>query len=96
MMIRETLNPNATDALGFYLYSDGYLLSSYDRAEHRSEQSPTMARVPAKEQPPYWAKLVRSGNTFSAYTSLNGRVLGRSSEQPKRSQWRKTPTSVCS
>ncbi len=69
-MIRETLNPNATDALGFYLYSDGYFFF-YDRPSTGASVA-NNGQSSGQEQPPYWAKLVRSGNTFSAYTSVNG------------------------
>ncbi len=70
VMIRETLNSNATDAVGMYIYSAGYFFF-YDRPSTGASVA-NNGQSSGQEQPPYWAKLVRSGNTFSAYTSLNG------------------------
>ena len=73
VMIRETLNANAATA---YVYDRGSSTSVYNYFWDRTTTggsatqpgtSPTYAGTL-----PYWIKLVRSGNTFTAYTSSNG------------------------
>jgi RHS repeat-associated protein len=66
VMIRETLDPASTNALVQYWSS---ATSFWDRpttggsTTHQTASSVTL---------PYWVKLVRSGNTFSGYSSYNG------------------------
>jgi len=66
VMIRETLNANATDA--FSVYHSSYIYF-YDRP---STGSSTSNQGSLYQGLPYWIELTRSGNTFTAYTSLNG------------------------
>jgi len=66
VMIRETLNANATDA--FIDYQSSYIYF-YERP---SAGSSTTNKGSLYQGLPYWVKLVRSGSTFTAYTSLNG------------------------
>jgi len=65
VMIRETLEANATNA---YLFYDGYLVL-YTRS---TTGGSTANQAQASGTPPYWIKLVRSGSSFSAYTSQEG------------------------
>jgi RHS repeat-associated protein len=65
VMIRETLDPGAKDA--FVLYN-GYL-NFYYRATSGTVASGT-GNISIGL--PYWVKLVRTGNTFSAYRSPDG------------------------
>jgi len=60
VMIRETLNPGATDA--FELYSS-YMYFYYRTSTGGSVGYNGNTGIPGL---PYWVKLVRSGNTFSA------------------------------
>jgi hypothetical protein len=66
VMIRETLNTNATDALA--VYSSGYEYF-YDRP---STGGSTSQQGDVYHALPYWVEVVRSSGTFSAYSSLDG------------------------
>ena len=74
LTIRETLNANATHAFMMSYASAMYL---YDRAttgantssQHFTE-NPNLPSVSVAL--PYWIKLVRSGNTFTAYIASDG------------------------
>ena len=66
VMIRETLNPSATDTYVDYLSSYIYF---YDRP---STGASATNQGSLYQGLPYWVELVRSGSTFTAYTSLNG------------------------
>ena len=66
VMIRETLNANATDA---YIYAQSSLMDFNTRA---STGASVMNHGSAPASLPYWVELVRSGSTFSAYISQNG------------------------
>ena len=66
VMIRETLNANSTLACICY-YGYGYFY--YRASTGGSINYPGDAVIPSL---PYWLKLVRAGNTFSAYLSANG------------------------
>ncbi|HVB56990.1 MAG TPA: IPT/TIG domain-containing protein, partial [Candidatus Acidoferrales bacterium] len=69
VMIRETLNSNASDADAFYWpYDRGVYF--YDRPS--TGANPTNQGSVSMTTLPYWVKLVRSGNTFSAYASRTG------------------------
>jgi RHS repeat-associated protein len=67
VMIRETLNANATNAFVTYQGSE---ISYWDRpstgANSSSQTNETTATLP------YWVMLVRSGSTFSGYQSSDG------------------------
>jgi len=67
VMIRETLNANATNAFVAYQGSE---ISYWDRpstgANTSSQNNETTASLP------YWVMLVRSGSTFSGYQSSDG------------------------
>ncbi len=64
-MVRETLNAGSTNAYVFY---DNNILF-YDRP---STGAGTSNLGTISETLPYWVKLVRSGNSFSGYTSPDG------------------------
>src|SRR5260221_508704 len=68
VMIRETLTPGSTDALVYFQPNQAYL---YYRATTGASTS-TQATFFAASAYPYWVKLVRAGNSFSAYISLDG------------------------
>jgi hypothetical protein len=74
VMIRETLNADSTHAFMMSYASSVYF---YDRATTGAGtsyqyffQNPNMPQVPTAV--PYWTKLVRSGNLFSAYVASDG------------------------
>src|SRR5438034_2212386 len=66
VMIRETLNANAADAFVIDQSSYNYF---YDRTSTGATAGQWGSSYHVL---PYWMKLVRSGNTFSAYGSLDG------------------------
>jgi RHS repeat-associated protein len=66
VMIRETLNANATSAFTAYRSSTVYFL---DRATTGASSSYQTASAGAL---PYWVGLSRVGNTFTSYTSVDG------------------------
>ena len=68
VMIRETLNPSATDA--FACFSSGYgAFLEYRPTTGASGQS----QITDYGTPfPYWVQLVRAGTTFTAFTSPDG------------------------
>ena len=67
-MIRETLNPGASEAsVGFY--------SNYIYVFQRTSTGATTSQSNYVYLPtglPYWVKLIRAGNTFSEYASPDG------------------------
>ena len=65
VMVRETLNPNATDGYVFY---ESYMYFYYRTTTGGS----TAYNGNSVGSPPYWVKLVRTGNTFTAYVSPDG------------------------
>ena len=67
VMIRASLSANAADGAVIYLPSDLYF---YYRSS--TGGSSTYQGNKAISGLPYWVELVRSGNTFTAYTSVNG------------------------
>jgi VCBS repeat-containing protein len=70
VMIRETLAANSTHAFASYQPYPGPSIYLSSRA---STGGPTSASPgTAVSALPYWVKLIRSGNTFSAYASSNG------------------------
>ncbi len=71
IMIRETLSAGATNAQGFYYAgSSGFNMS--ERTTTGSTSDGYISAQGVSASPPYWVKLVRSGSTFSAYTSFDG------------------------
>jgi RHS repeat-associated protein len=70
VMIRETLNSGATNAQMFYYGGEGFNLT--ERTTTGSTSDGYILAQGVSVSPPYWVKLVRSGNTFSGYTSFDG------------------------
>jgi RHS repeat-associated protein len=69
VMIRETLGAGATDA--YLTYYPAYTnLYFFDRTS--TNGSTSTISTTSSVTLPYWIKLVRSSNTFSAYSSSNG------------------------
>jgi len=69
VMIRETLSAGSTNACACFTGANTYAIFSY-RASTGGSTSLTAGQ--AGHTLPYWVKLVRSGNTFSAYWSTDG------------------------
>ncbi|MGB7154128.1 MAG: IPT/TIG domain-containing protein [Candidatus Acidiferrales bacterium] len=69
VMIRETLNPNATNVFLYNTYGDEYF-NFTDRATTGGGINYDVNS--STGSPPYWIELVRSGNTFTAYISPDG------------------------
>src|SRR5207247_4649681 len=65
VMIRETLNPNATNA---YMCNCTYMYF-YCRATTGGTET---TQGTSGSGLPYWVKLVRAGNVFTAYVSADG------------------------
>src|SRR6266478_4684977 len=68
VMIRETLNANVTNAFDAY---SSYMYFYYRATTGGSETYQGNTGIPGL---PYWVKLVRAGNVFSAYISASGLV----------------------
>ncbi len=68
VMIRETLTTASTNAYAAYGSNS---LMYFDEREVTNGVS-TSASIPTAVTLPYWVELVRSGNTFSGYTSADG------------------------
>jgi len=66
VMIRETLNASSTNAFTFYYQGYVYLSDRTSTGGSSSYQSGASVTLP------YWVKLVRSGGTFTGYSSYNG------------------------
>jgi YD repeat-containing protein len=66
VMIRETLDADSTDATVFYQWAYG----EFD--DRPSTGSSTAQQWSAQAALPYWVQLVRSGNTFTSYSSPDG------------------------
>jgi RHS repeat-associated protein len=66
LMIRETMSPTSTDAMINFIPNQFYF--SYRTTTGGGGSQQTLFATPAV---PYWMKLVRTGNTFSAYWSQN-------------------------
>ena len=66
IMIRETLNAGSTNA---YVHIQGTNALFWDRP---TTGGSTVSQSSTAGAFPYWVKLTRSGNTFSAYSSYNG------------------------
>ena len=69
VMIRETLDPGSTDAfIGLRADSNGFVFMTRPTALAINNNQAYGLPVSA----PYWVKLVRSGNNFTAYLSADG------------------------
>ncbi|MBZ5689021.1 MAG: IPT/TIG domain-containing protein [Acidobacteriia bacterium] len=67
VMIRESLDPSSTMAFVYYYPNQAYF---YDRPTTGASITSQTAGVGASAYP-YWVKLVRSGNNFTAYISID-------------------------
>ena len=67
VMIRETLDPGSSNAFAEY---EGGLIYFFQRAS--SGGSTSYQSINVSVSLPYWVKLVRSGNNFSSYSSVDG------------------------
>ena len=68
VMIRESLNPAASNVFTYFYPNQAYL---FDRpSTGATETSQTTAY--SSTYYPYWVQLVRAGNVFTAYISLDG------------------------
>src|SRR5690349_2460995 len=67
-MIRETLNANSTYAFSFFTTNTGYFRSRATTGGSMTQQ--TLGFTSAAT--PYWIKIARSGNSFTAFVSING------------------------
>jgi glucose/arabinose dehydrogenase len=66
VMIRETLNSNSKHAMVVVTPSNGVAF------QRRPSTGGSSAHTAAAGSAPYWVRLVRSGNTFTAYRSVDG------------------------
>jgi RHS repeat-associated protein len=71
VMIRETLDPGASNAQMFY-YAGGPGFNLTQRMSTGATSSGYASGQAVAVSPPYWVKLVRSGSTFTGYASLDG------------------------
>jgi len=69
VMIREDLTPGAPNAMA---YVSGGLGMIFSRRVTRGGASTSTSSTAIAGAAPYWVRLVRSGNTFSAYASSTG------------------------
>src|SRR5256885_13889408 len=69
VMIRESLNANSAHAYVAYQPYPSAFTYFYSRTSTGAGTSSTGASITAL---PYWLKLVRSGNNFSGYSSIDG------------------------
>jgi regulation of enolase protein 1 (concanavalin A-like superfamily) len=69
IMIRETLTAGSTHAYVAYEPYPGPSMYFYDRPATGGATTPQTTAISAL---PYWVKLVRSGSTFTGYTSADG------------------------
>ncbi len=67
VMIRETLNAGSTHAFVYFCSNQAYLFTRTTTGGSTASQSTSLSF-----SAPYWAKLVRAGNTFSGYISYDG------------------------
>jgi len=75
VMIRETLSPSAANT---FMCSCSNIMYSYDRSTTGGQETNLGSNGSGL---PYWVKLVRAGNTFTAYTSTNGLIWTQVSSQ---------------
>ncbi len=73
LMFRETLAANSTYALNNYTTNVARTVNSWTILHRDTTGGDSTQTVWGTSQsPPYWMRLVRSGNSFSAYVSSNG------------------------
>ncbi len=73
LMFRETLAANSTYALNNYTTNVADTVHSWTILHRDTTGGTSTQTVWGTDQaPPYWMRLVRSGNNFSAYVSSNG------------------------
>ena len=89
VMVRETLNAGATDV--FSDYQSSYI-NFYQRPSTGGNTTEVSGASTYVGGVPYWIELVRSGNSFTAYTSFNG--LSWTQLEARRSRWQRMCTSV--
>jgi RHS repeat-associated protein len=71
VMIRETLDPGASNAqMLYYAYLAGFNMTQ--RSSTGATSSGYVTSQAISVNPAYWVKLVRSGSTFSGYASSDG------------------------
>jgi regulation of enolase protein 1 (concanavalin A-like superfamily)/uncharacterized membrane protein len=70
LMIRESLNPNATNA--YALFGGGNAEIYLTDRSSTAGSSIVVGNTAAAVTLPYWVKLVRSGSTFTGYASPDG------------------------
>src|SRR6266566_7714986 len=73
-MVRETLSPGASNAstiAQWFSSNNNTLVNFSDRTTTGGSTTSVSSRWTSTTLP-YWLKVVRSGNTFSSYTSPNG------------------------
>jgi len=68
VMIRESLSPVAADMFAYFTPNQAIL---YDRPSTGAASAVQSLGYPASPYP-YWVQLVRAGNVFTAYVSLDG------------------------
>jgi RHS repeat-associated protein len=66
VMIRETLNTNATSTISAYRVSTAYFVERATTGASSSYQTASSSALP------YWVALSRVGNTFTSYTAADG------------------------
>ncbi|MGH9895943.1 MAG: DUF1349 domain-containing protein, partial [bacterium] len=69
VMIRETLNPDARSAVAFFQPNWAYLLY---RANTGASTTSQYTGLTSSLSYPYWVRVVRSGNVFTGFASLDG------------------------
>ena len=68
VMIRESLSPGAIDAFVYFQPNTAALWTRASTGGSTSSQSTSFVSGAA----PYWVRMIRNGNAFSAYISANG------------------------
>ena len=68
VMIRETLSPSSTEAFVYFSPNEGNFYTRLTTGASASDQAAGFL----SSAYPYWAKMVRAGNSFSAYLSSDG------------------------
>lgn len=71
VMIRETLNSNSKHAMVVVTPGNGVAF------QRRAATGGSSSHTPATGSAPYWVRLVRNGNIFTAYRSSNGQTWNR-------------------
>jgi len=69
VMMRETLNPNAKNAM---MYVSGNQRWSFQRRINTEGETTSNFSDPGAFSLPYWVRMVRKGNVFEGYISSDG------------------------